>query len=53
MVAFKSEVKTRKAVHPTLITLEGARHNTHFNSVVLQEVQVADWIWPGGTRGRI
>lgn len=42
--AFRAETGTRKAVHPTLVTLDGARHNARFNSVILSEVCVSDWL---------
>ena len=44
LAAFRTETGTRKAIHPTLVTLDGAKHNARFNSVVLQEVAVADWL---------
>ena len=44
MVAFRTETGTRKAVHPVLVTLDGARHNAHYNSVILREVRVANWL---------
>ena len=44
LVAFRTETGTKKAVHPTLVTLEGAKRNAHYSSVVLNEVRVADWL---------
>lgn len=44
MAAFRAESGTRKAIHPTLITLDGAGHNAHFNSVIVGEVTVGDWL---------
>ena len=44
MSAFRTETGTRKAVHPVLVTLDGARHNAHYNSVILGEVTVGDWL---------
>lgn len=44
VAAFRAETGTRKAIHPTLVTMDGARHNAHFNSIVLQEVTVFDWL---------
>ena len=44
MAAFRSETGTRKAIHPVLITLDGANRNAHFNSVILGEVAVGNWL---------
>lgn len=44
MSAFRSETGTRKAIHPALITLDGASHNEHFNSALLGEVAVGNWL---------
>lgn len=44
IVALRDETGTRKAIHPTLVTLEGATHNAHFNSVIVREVCIADWL---------
>ena len=40
---FRLETGTKKAVHPILVTLDGASHNMHYNSIVLNEVIVTDW----------
>lgn len=42
--AFRAETATRKAIHPVLVTLDGASHNAHFNSVIVGEVAVGDWL---------
>jgi hypothetical protein len=47
VAAFRAETKTRKAVHPVMVTLAGARHNTHYNSIILNEVCVSDWLEGG------
>ena len=44
MAAFRAETGTRKAIHPVLVTLDGASRNSHFNSVMLGEVAVGDWL---------
>lgn len=44
IAAFRAEVTTKKAIHPTLVTFNGALHNEHFNSIILSEVCVADWL---------
>lgn len=47
VAAFRAETKTRKAVHPVMVTLAGARHNAHYNSIILNEICVSDWLGEG------
>ena len=44
MASFRAETGTKKAIHPVLITPDGAYHNEHFHSVILGEIKVTDWL---------
>ncbi len=44
MATFRAEAKTRKAVRSVMVTLVGARHNAHHDSIVLSEVRESDWL---------
>ena len=42
LAAFEEEVRPRAAVHLTMVTLNGVRHNAHFNAVVQSEVCISE-----------
>lgn len=44
LAVFEEEAKPGKALHLTLVTLNGVRRNEHYNAVVLNEVCVSDML---------